>query len=151
MPISAVPPVVLFAFVGCVGFVVDAAVFSLFFELIGLPVFTARMIAFVCAATTTWAGNRVLTFKHRARVSRLTQWKKFMLAACFSALPNLLVFKISLHLLEGVQYAPYVALVLGVLAGMVSNYTLSSRWVFVAKKNSSDEIQMATTCGKRTE
>lgn len=151
MPIGVVPPVVLFAFVGSVGFVVDAAVFSLLFELVGSPIFTARIIAFVCAATATWAGNRVLTFRHRARVSRLIQWKKFMAVACFSALPNLLVFKVSLQLLEGGQFAPYVALVLGVLAGMVSNYTLSSRWVFATKENTSDKIQMATTCVERTE
>ena len=151
MPVGVIPPVVLFAFVGCVGFAVDAAVFSLLFELVGIPVFTARIFAFVCAATTTWAGNRVLTFRHRPQTSRLSQWKKFMVAACFSALPNLLVFKISLQLLEGEQFAPYVALVLGILAGMVSNYTLSSRWVFATKKNTSDEIQMVTTCVKRIE
>ena len=146
MRIGNVPPVIIFAFVGCVGFVVDTAIFFLFFELAGIPVFTARLIAFVCAATTTWAGNRILTFKHRTRVPRLMQWRKFMVAACFSALPNLLVFKVSLLVLEGGQFAPYIALVLGVLAGMVSNYTLSSRWVFATKKDTPNEVQVAAVC-----
>ncbi len=140
MRIDAFPHILVFAFVGSVGFVVDAAIFTLLFEFFNITALTARLIAFICAATTTWIGNRVLTFKHRAQTSRLSQWKKFMVASCFSALPNLLVFKISLELLAKTQFTPYIALILGVLAGMISNYTLSSRWVFAANKNVHHEI-----------
>lgn len=140
MRIKTVPHIFLFAFVGSVGFVVDAAIFALLFELIGITALKARIIAFICAATTTWVGNRMLTFKHRVRSPRLTQWKKFMVASCFSALPNLLVFKFSLELLAQTQFAPYLALILGVLAGMISNYALSSHWVFATKKNVQTEI-----------
>lgn len=140
MRIDTLPHILLFAFVGSVGFVVDAAIFALLFELLEITALKARIIAFICAATTTWIGNRVLTFRHRVRTSRLMQWKKFMVASCFSALPNLLVFKVSLELLPKTQFAPYIALILGVLTGMLSNYTLSSRWVFVAKKDVQPEI-----------
>lgn len=140
MRIDTFPHIFLFAFVGSVGFVVDAAIFALLFELMEITAFEARIIAFICAATTTWAGNRVLTFRHRVQTSRLTQWKKFMVASCFSALPNLLVFKVTLELLAKTQFAPYLALIFGVLAGMISNYALSSHWVFATKKDVQPEI-----------
>lgn len=63
-----------------------------------------------------------------------------MIASCFSALPNLLVFTVSLELLARTQFAPYLALIFGVLAGMISNYTLSSHWVFATKKDVQPEI-----------
>ncbi|MDF5436592.1 GtrA family protein, partial [Vibrio parahaemolyticus] len=49
---------------------------------------------------------------------------------CISALPNFIVFKgVTLALgTQGVMV--YLALILGILAGMVSNYLLSAKWVF---------------------
>jgi putative flippase GtrA len=53
-----------------------------------------------------------------------------MMSACISALPNFIVFK-GVTLFLGTQgFMVYVALVLGILTGMVSNYLLSSKWVF---------------------
>ena len=90
----------------------------------------ARSIAFLFAATTTWLGNRWLTFSQSNKANPLRQWQKFMMSACISALPNFIVFK-GVTLFLGTQgFMVYVALVLGILTGMVSNYLLSSKWVF---------------------
>ena len=53
---------VRFAVVGVGGFVVDCWVCALLHYVIGLPLMTARIVSFIAAATTTWFGNRVLTF-----------------------------------------------------------------------------------------
>ncbi|NVD06349.1 GtrA family protein [Vibrio sp. JPW-9-11-11] len=121
--------IVRFACVGSVGFVVDAAVFSLCFYLVGIDPFAARVVAFFCAATVTWYGNRRFTFANSQR-QYLTQWLKFLSGATVSALPNLAVFKALWLLLGGAGLAPIIALAAGVLAGMVSNYLISRRWVF---------------------
>ncbi|WP_368737155.1 GtrA family protein [Vibrio marinisediminis] len=126
-----------FALVGAVGFMVDAAVFTLCFALGETPLLFARVVAFFVAATVTWLGNRYFTFKEVTVIQKLQrdaspreQWLKFIASACASALPNFLVFKAVLSVLGTRGVSPYIALVAGVLAGMVSNYTLSSRWVF---------------------
>jgi len=125
--------IVRFAIVGGFGFLVDLAVFSLFLEVLGVDTFVARVIAFICAATATWFGNRTLTFSDRKKVSKRSQWKKSLLASSFSALPNLGVFKLTLMILGDQGLMPYVALVVGILVGMFSNYFLSSKWVFADK------------------
>ena len=126
-----------FALVGAVGFMVDAAVFTLCFALGGMPLLFARGVAFFVAATATWLGNRYFTFKEvtviqkrRRGASPREQWLKFIASACASALPNFLAFKVVLLVLGTQGISPYIALVIGVLVGMVSNYTLSRRWVF---------------------
>ncbi|MCG9648746.1 GtrA family protein [Vibrio brasiliensis] len=121
--------VVRFALVGSIGFLVDASVFSVCFYLFQLEPLTARILAFFCAATVTWYGNRRFTFASHQR-QRLKQWLKFVSVASVSAVPNLVVFKSILLLLGGSGMVPMVALAAGVLAGMVSNYLISKRWVF---------------------
>ncbi|MDC5803430.1 GtrA family protein [Vibrio europaeus] len=118
-----------FAVIGCIGFVADALVFSVLFYLADTPIMVARVIAFVCAATVTWFGNRIFTFQNtEQKVAQ--QWIKFMCGASFSALPNFLVFKLLSSVLGEAGSGPLSALVAGILVGMVSNYLLSSRWVF---------------------
>lgn len=121
---------VKFAIVGGIGFIVDAFVFALLFYMAGLPLYSARIVAFICAATSTWLGNRLLTFSDRSPEPKLTQWLRFMLSASVSAVPNLLVFMLITHLFGSQGITAMLALVCGVLVGMVSNYTLSSKWVF---------------------
>jgi putative flippase GtrA len=122
-----------FAMVGAGGFVVDCAVFALLHYVIGLPLMSARIGSFIVAATTTWFGNRVLTFELKGQGSwseKLIQWQKFMLSASISAIPNLLCFKLMTELLPAFTGAVFIAMAVGILVGMVSNYLLSQYWVF---------------------
>ncbi len=122
--------VVKFAIVGGIGFIVDASIFALSFYLLDLPIYSSRVIAFVCAATSTWLGNRLLTFSDRSQDPKLKQWFRFMMSATLSAIPNFVVFAFISAWLGSEGVSAMVALVCGVLAGMISNYTLSSKWVF---------------------
>ena len=122
-----------FAVVGVCGFVVDCAVFALLHYLIGLPLMNARIGAFIVAATTTWFGNRVLTFDCKEQGSwsdKLIQWQKFMLSASISAIPNLLCFQLVMQLLPEFTGAVFVAMAVGILVGMMTNYLFSQHWVF---------------------
>lgn len=119
-----------FALVGCLGFIVDALIFFIGFQLVKLDMMTARVIAFLFAASTTWLGNRLLTFKEAEKSNMGKQWQKFLAAATISALPNLLVFRMTSSLLSTVEVGAYIALVTGVFAGMLSNFYLNDRWVF---------------------
>tara|TARA_B100001059_G_scaffold233041_1_gene272205 strand:+ start:2557 stop:3030 length:474 start_codon:yes stop_codon:yes gene_type:complete len=122
-----------FATVGVGGFVVDCAVFVLLHYLIGLTLMSARIGAFIVAATTTWFGNRVLTFDCKEQGSwsdKLIQWQKFMLSASISAIPNLLCFQLVMQLLPEFTGAAFVAMAVGILVGMVTNYLFSQHWVF---------------------
>ena len=124
---------VRFAVVGAGGFAVDCAVFALLHYIVGLPLMTARVGSFIAAATTTWFGNRVLTFgfKGQGRWSdKLIQWQKFMFSASISAVPNLLCFKLMVELLPVFTGAVFIAMAVGILVGMVTNYLFSQYWVF---------------------
>ena len=121
-----------FAFVGGAGFVVDSAVFAVGFYLLAVPVFPARMVSFVFAATATWLGNRIFTFNAREG-SVFRQWLTFFTSACISALPNFMVFSLVVYLFGNEGYIPYAALVGGILVGMLSNYFLCKKWVFASK------------------
>lgn len=113
---------------------VDTSIFTLCLHALEWPLMTSRVIAFVFAATSTWAGNRYLTFSATSQNgSKRKQWLKFMTSACISAVPNFITFKLSLEFLGSDGLWAYVALVLGILVGMVSNYLLSDKWVFKAK------------------
>ncbi|HDM8059057.1 GtrA family protein [Vibrio harveyi] len=119
-----------FAMVGGVGFIVDTLIFMVLFQWAGVELMMARGLAFCVAATTTWSGNRCLTFSQSTKDRAFNQWQKFMLSASISALPNFAVFKVTTLLLGTQGTTVYIALVMGILAGMVSNYLLSMHWVF---------------------
>ncbi|MEZ9762523.1 GtrA family protein [Vibrio splendidus] len=124
---------VRFAVVGVGGFVVDCLVFILLHYGIGLPLMTSRIGSFIAAATTTWFGNRVLTFDFKGQDSwsdKLIQWQKFMFSASISAVPNLLCFQLMTELLPVFTGVVFIAMAVGILVGMVTNYLFSQYWVF---------------------
>jgi putative flippase GtrA len=127
-----------FAFVGGVGFVVDTLVFILLYQVLELDMMVARLFAFIVAATTTWLGNRLFTFSSQCTSNKLIQWQRFISVACFSAIPNFLVFKLVMSLINSYFLSVYIALALGVLTGMVSNFWLSERWVFATREPNSN-------------
>ena len=141
------PRIIRFALVGSAGFIVDTVIFAFCFYVVSLPLILSRSIAFICAASTTWFGNRCFTFQStsnkqssksslptecedRNGAKMLLQWLKFMGCALVSAMPNLMVFQSVALVLGSGGIKPFIALVAGILVGMFSNYFMSRRWVF---------------------
>ncbi|USE34513.1 GtrA family protein [Endozoicomonas sp. SCSIO W0465] len=126
---------VKFACVGALGFLFDLLVFIAGLRVFHLNAMEARGLAFLVAATVTWVGNRTFTFDDcsfdgYSRGNWLCQWGRHMASACLSAIPNLLAFQLVLVLAGTGWLMVYVALFVGMLAGTLSNYCLSSHWVF---------------------
>tara|TARA_R110002167_G_scaffold91458_1_gene246046 strand:+ start:100986 stop:101363 length:378 start_codon:yes stop_codon:yes gene_type:complete len=114
-----------FCIIGGLGFVVDSLVFLILNNLTE-NIMLARLCAFCVAATVTWFGNRIYTYRHKQFTTRIEQWCKHMLSACFSGSINLAVFWLTKD-----QTVLPLAFCLGIFAGLVSNYFLANRFVFV--------------------
>ena len=121
-----------FAVIGALGMPVDWGVLQLMVHW-GTGPYLGRMISWFCAATFTWAGNRYFTFaRSRARgfAGAGKEWARFLAANAGGGLVNV-------GLYWGlVRFGPPpfnelpVALVCGVLLGLLFNFTLSKKVVF---------------------
>ena len=122
-----------FAVIGALGMPVDAGVLWLMTHRAGLDPYSGRVVSWLCAATFTWAGNRYFTFRgRRARgiSGAAGEWLRFLAANAVGGLVNVGLYSTL------VRFAPpplnnlYAALIVGVLAGLIFNFTLSKKMVF---------------------
>ncbi|MGF1759501.1 GtrA family protein [Photobacterium sagamiensis] len=147
-----------FAFVGGIGFLVDVvtmALLSLF-----IPLIPARALAFWVAASSNWWWNRRITFKNSDTNKPIKQWTRFLCVSCLGFVPNwgcywwlmqlvdTATIQVSLEALFGASTGkaesyqaetiiriaasawPFIAMVPGILLGMLTNFMLAERWVF---------------------
>jgi putative flippase GtrA len=114
-----------FCIVGGFGFVVDSLIFLLLTKITD-NVMMARLLSFWFAASITWVGNRLYTYKHQQFTNIFSQWCKHMLTAHLSGGLNLIVF----WLAKDIWSIPF-AFCLGIIFGVFSNYFLANRFVFV--------------------
>ncbi|MBM6550422.1 GtrA family protein [Marinomonas ostreistagni] len=125
-----------FGLVGFFGFLIDAAVLWLASHWLSYP--SARALSFWAAVTSNWWLNRLFTFKtapHQERKHH--QWGKFLFASMIGFVPNWGVFTSLMWLAQPSGLAeqawyPYLAMMPGVLAGMLINFALAKWWVFKA-------------------
>jgi len=109
--------------VGTIGFVVDTAVLYAGLAL-GLGLYGGRAVSYLAAATTTWALNRVWTFRGRGNGPVHQQWALFLLV-------NLLGFAMNYGTYAALIGAhPVLSVAAGSLAGMFINFGLSRHFVF---------------------
>lgn len=122
-----------FAVIGALGMPVDAGVLWLMTHRAGLDPYSGRIVSWICAATFTWAGNRYFTFRgSRARgvTGTAKEWLRFLAANAVGGLVNVGLYSTLVRFAPPPANNLYVALVLGVLAGLVFNFTLSKKLVF---------------------
>jgi putative flippase GtrA len=119
-----------FCLIGGLGFVVDSLFFFILNEITD-KVMLARLLSFWLAASATWFGNRIYTFRHQQCTSAFSQWCKHLLIAHLSGAINLLVF----WLTKDTVSLP-IAFCLGIFAGLFSNYFLANHFVFVSSTDS---------------
>lgn len=121
-----------FAVIGALGMPVDWGVLQLMVHW-GTGPYLGRMISWFCAASFTWAGNRYFTFaatRARGLAGTVQEWGRFLVANAVGGLVNVGLYSVL------VRFAPppfndlTVALVCGVLLGLVFNFTLSRKVVF---------------------
>jgi putative flippase GtrA len=119
-----------FALVGCAGLVVDVATLTAVHTGLGLDPYSARIPAFLVAATATWALNRRLTFADQTTGS-VGEWLRYLAANGVGGAVNLATYMVLIS--SGLALFtrwPQIAVGVGSIAGLVFNFTASRRYVF---------------------
>ena len=122
-----------FAVGGGAGFFVNEAALLLAHGLLGAGPRLGWFIAFVPSVTFTWWGNRNLTFADKAsehHIGILAEWARFVATNSVGAAANFVVYALLIRSAPWPLNIPYVALAIGILVGLVFNFTLSKRLVF---------------------
>jgi putative flippase GtrA len=127
-------PFIRFGMVGAGGYVVDASVLALATQAWGLDPYHGRAVSIAVAMMATWIGNRYFTFaQRRARgsFSAIAQeGLKFAGANLIGAVVNYGTYAALVSWAPSPWNNVFVAQVIGVLAGLVFNFTLSRALVF---------------------
>lgn len=117
-----------FGVVGTLGFVVDTAVVYGTRPLLGL--YWGGAAAYLVAATTTWAVNRLWTFHAAPRGAPLRQWALFLSTNALGFALNRGTYALLVSLWDTAWREPVLAVAAGSLAGMALNFHLSRNIVF---------------------
>lgn len=122
-----------FGVVGTIGFVVDTAVLYAGLAL-GLGLYGGRAVSYLVAATTTWALNRLWTFRGRGEGPAHQQWALFLLVNLVGFAMNYGTYAALIILVPLVAAHPVLGVAAGAIAGMFGNFVLSRQLVFRVKK-----------------
>lgn len=124
---------VRFGFIGACGYVVGVAVLAFGMGPLKLDFAPANALAIFIAMAFTWQGNRHFTFpmqRARGLAGAMKEWLKFMGANSLGALANYITALALVHFAPVPLSDRFVAQALGVLVGLVFNFTLSRSLVF---------------------
>ena len=119
---------VRFGLVGLVGFTVDTGIVYALRGSLGL--YGAGLVSYLIAATITWLLNRLWTFRGRGSGPAHRQWVLFLLANLGGFILNRGTYFALVTFVAICARQPVFAVFAGMLAGMMSNFTLSRSLVF---------------------
>ena len=122
-----------FALVGGAGFFVNEAALVAAKLALGMNDHTGWLFGFAVAVTFTWWGNRNLTFHDRKSdgvMGMAAEWARFVATNSFGAAANFAVYSLLIAFAPWPLNVAYLALVFGVLIGLIFNFTLSKKVVF---------------------
>lgn len=122
-----------FGVVGTIGFVVDTAVLYAGLAL-GLGLYGGRAVSYLVAATTTWALNRLWTFRGRGDGPVHQQWALFLLVNLVGFAMNYGTYAALIAFVPLVAAHPVLGVAAGAVAGMFGNFVLTRQLVFHVKK-----------------
>jgi putative flippase GtrA len=126
-----IPPMLLFAIVGSVGFVVDALLLKLFLSFLDVNAITARVLAFPFAVTATWLLNRYYTFSSsKKELPLFIEWLSYVVVNSTGAFFNLLIFSGIIMLFSHAENYPILVLAIASVMAMSVNYFGSKHLVF---------------------
>ena len=121
-----------FGVVGTIGFVVDTAVLYAGLAF-GLGLYGGRAVSYLVAATTTWALNRLWTFRGRGEGPAHQQWALFLLVNLIGFAMNYGTYAALIVFVPMVAAHPVLGVAAGAIAGMFGNFVLSRQLVFRAR------------------
>jgi putative flippase GtrA len=128
--LNSLPRFFRFALVGCAGYVVDVAALYVAIYGLGTGLYWGRVFSYLCASSSTWYMNRLITFADLRSDKFAGEWLKFVLLNGVGGVVNYITYTIYLHYGISSTAAPAVAVALGSLSGLGVNYILSRKLVF---------------------
>ena len=120
----------IFGSLGVFGFFVDYAFFHLALDIFGFGHYFSSLFSFPFAATFTWAGNRVFTFRGQGSHAAHIQWARFLVVNTGGIILNRGTFSLMVFAIPFAYQYPVIALLGGTAAGMFFNFFASRRLVF---------------------
>lgn len=129
--------ILLFGIVGVIGFVVDAAVVQCLVREWHWNPYEARVLSFLCAATTTWAFNRKFTFAGKSSGSRRRELIRYIVAMGGGFAFNYGAYAACVAMFAVVHEWPAIGVAAGSIAGAVVNFLSSKYWIFRAPRGES--------------
>lgn len=130
LPIEAFPQWIRFAFVGCVGFVIDAGLLALFVHGLGWEPLPARVISFLTAVLGTWWLNRTITFKVGCSSGKLRNLQMYFVVSLLGFALNFATYAELLRLSSTVYEYPLLGLVPSAAVSAVFTYWGNVRMAF---------------------
>jgi dolichol-phosphate mannosyltransferase len=118
-----------FAIVGSSGFIIDLMVY-LALQAFGVSHTVARAMSFWPAASWNWALNRTITFSHREKTKKTTQWGTFVTSSLIGFGVNYGTYYTLTSFVPFFQEYKVLALIVGVLMGMGFNFSISNLFIF---------------------
>lgn len=116
-----------FCMVGTVGFVVDAGTTMLLTQMLAVAAAPARVMAFLVAASVTWALNQRFTFKAG---SDMATWLPYVVSTSLGALINIGVYLLWLRWAGHSPTQIVVGVAMGSVCALAFNYTIARRVIF---------------------
>ena len=123
-----------FALIGAIGFLIDAGILTLLVTSFGEGVYSSRIISFSFAVTATWLLNKRFTFAQPNSPNFGRKYVYYILVQVVGILINLGVYFFMILKFCALINFPVVALATGSAVAMLSNYSLSRRFVFGVRK-----------------
>ena len=119
-----------FGLVGVAGYAVDATVLTTLVELLAIDPYSARVLSFLCAATTTWGLNRRFTFARNPVRRPGGEWLGFLAVSLGGAAINYGTYVLVLLFWPLALNYPAIGAACGALAGFLFNFPASKHLVF---------------------
>ena len=124
--ISSIHPLLVFAIVGGIGFIVDAGLLTLLYSLGGINLYLSRLFSFTAASFVTWLLNRTNVFYVSQELSgkdKSHEYMAYVSVQIIGALINLSVFVAVISLFPMLSEKPVIPLATGAVVAMIFNYT----------------------------
>ncbi len=128
-----------FAWVGAIGFLVDATLLTQLVKGYGWDNYSARLISFGCAVSVTYYLNRRWTFFERATTDRKTEYKRYFVVQTIGALLNLGIYAGCVAVNQTLAHYPVVPLAIGAAVSMVFSFVASRRFVFTRREGAAPD------------
>ncbi len=119
-----------FGFIGGLGFIVDVGFFHIALDVLKFGHYGSAVFSFPFAATFTWVGNRVLTFRDRNAGHAGAQWARFLAVCAIGFALNRGTYSLMVLGLPLVYAHPVLGLLGGTMAGMFFNFVFAKKFVF---------------------